>query len=42
MTINQGHALNDAFGGIHHLYANRRAEQGYKSGRFVVFSGFRK
>jgi hypothetical protein len=35
MTINQGHALYEAFGGIHHLYANRRAEQGYKSGKFA-------
>jgi Cytochrome P460 len=35
MTINQGHALYDAFGGIHHLYANRPAEQGYKSGKFA-------
>lgn len=35
MTINPGHALYDAFGGIHHLYANKRAEQGYKSGRFA-------
>ena len=34
MTINQGHALYDAFGGIHHLYANKKAEQGYKSGQF--------
>ncbi len=34
MTINPGHALYDTFGGIHHLYANRRAEQGYKSGKF--------
>jgi Cytochrome P460 len=34
MTINQGHALYDAFGGIHHLYANKKAEQGYKTGRF--------
>jgi Cytochrome P460 len=34
MTINQGHALYDAFGGIHHLYANQKAEQGYKSGKF--------
>jgi cytochrome c553 len=23
MTINPGHALHDAFGGIHHLYANK-------------------
>ena len=35
MTINPGHALYDTFGGIHHLYANRRAEQGYKSGKFA-------
>ena len=34
MTINEGHALYGAFGGIHHLYANRRAEQGYKTGKF--------
>jgi hypothetical protein len=35
MTIHQGHALYDAFGGIHHLYANRKAQQGYQSGRFA-------
>jgi hypothetical protein len=35
MTINPGHALYEAFGGIHHLYANRRAEQGYQSGKFA-------
>lgn len=35
MTIQPGHALYDAFGGIHHLYANRRALQGYRSGRFA-------
>lgn len=35
MMINQGHALYDAFGGIHHLYANKKAEQGYKSGNFA-------
>jgi len=35
MTINQGHALYDAFGGIHHLYANKKAEQGYRTGRFA-------
>jgi hypothetical protein len=35
MTINQGHALYDTFGGIHHLYANSKAEQGYKSGKFA-------
>ena len=35
MTINQGHALYEAFGGIHHLYANKMAEQGYKNGKFA-------
>jgi len=35
MTINQGHALYDAFGGIHHLYANKKAVQGYKAGKFA-------
>jgi len=35
MTINQGHALYDACGGVHHLYANKKAEQGYKSGKFA-------
>ena len=35
MTINQGHALYSAFGGIHHLYTNPKAEQGYQSGKFA-------
>ncbi len=34
MVIQPGHALYEAFGGIHHLYANRKAAQGYRSGRF--------
>ncbi len=34
MVINPGHALYDAFGGIHHLYANAKAMEGYKSGKF--------
>jgi Cytochrome P460 len=34
MVIQPGHALYDAFGGIHHLYANKKAEQGYARGRF--------
>lgn len=34
MVIQPGHALHDAFGGIHHLYANPKAEQGYRSGKF--------
>lgn len=35
MTIQQGHALFDAFGGIHHLYANKKAEEGYRRGKFA-------
>jgi hypothetical protein len=35
MVINPGHALYDAFGGIHHLYANALAEQGYATGTFA-------
>ena len=34
MTINPGHALYDAFGGIHHLYANKKAVEGYGKGKF--------
>ena len=45
MVIEQGHPLYDAFGGIHHLYANRKAMEGYRSGRFadgavIVFGPF--
>lgn len=32
MVINPGHGLYDAFGGIHHLYANAAAMKGYQSG----------
>jgi len=35
MVIAPGHALYEAFGGIHHLYANPKALAGYKSGRFA-------
>lgn len=35
MTINEGHALYGAFGGIHHLYANPQAERGYQTGKFA-------
>ena len=35
MSINEGHALFGAFGGIHHLYANKKALQGYQSGKFA-------
>lgn len=34
MVIEQGHPLFGAFGGIHHLYANPKAMQGYKAGKF--------
>lgn len=34
MVINPGHPLYDAFGGIHHLYANKKALDGYKAGKF--------
>ncbi len=34
MVIEPGHALYDAFGGIHHLYANAKALQGYRTGHF--------
>jgi len=31
MVIEEGHALAGAFGGIHHIYANARAMQGYRN-----------
>lgn len=34
MVIQPGHALFESFGGIHHLYANAAAVEGYRSGRF--------
>lgn len=34
MVIAEGHPLFDAFGGIHHLYANPKAVQGYRRGFF--------
>jgi len=34
MVIEPGHPLYGAFGGIHHLYANPAAVQGYRTGRF--------
>lgn len=34
MIIEAGHPLFDSFGGLHHLYANEKALQGYRSGRF--------
>lgn len=34
MVIEPGHPLYDSFGGIHHIYANGKAMQGYRDGRF--------
>ena len=34
MVINPGHSLYDAFGGIHHLYANASALKGYRTGKW--------
>ena len=34
MVIQPGHPLYDAFGGIHHLYANSKALEGYRKGVF--------
>lgn len=35
MVLKPGHPLYDAVGGMHHIYANQKAMQGYKSGRFA-------
>ena len=35
MVIQPGHPLHEAFGGIHHLYANPRAMAGYRGGPFA-------
>ncbi|HSN41359.1 MAG TPA: cytochrome P460 family protein [Burkholderiales bacterium] len=34
MVINAGHPLYQSFGGMHHLYANKKAVEGYRKGRF--------
>jgi hypothetical protein len=34
MVIEEGHALYEAFGGIHHIYANDKALEGYRAGTF--------
>jgi len=34
MVIEEGHPLFEAFGGIHHLYANTQAVAGYQAGQF--------
>ncbi len=35
MIINKGHPLFDAVGGMHHIYANKKAMAGYKAGKFA-------
>lgn len=32
MILEKGHPLYEAFGGIHHIYANKKALEGYKAG----------
>jgi hypothetical protein len=34
MVIEPGHALYESFGGIHHIYANQQALEGYRTGVF--------
>lgn len=34
MVIEEGHPLYASFGGIHHLYANAAALEGYRTGKF--------
>lgn len=34
MVIEEGHPLYASFGGLHNLYANEAAMQGYRTGRF--------
>lgn len=34
LILEPGHALYEAFGGLHHIYANDRAMKGYRSGKF--------
>lgn len=45
MILEEGHPLYESFGGIHHLYANSEAMQGYRNGTFpdgsvIVFDLF--
>jgi hypothetical protein len=34
MQLKPGHPLYEAFGGIHHIYANKPGLQGYRTGKF--------
>jgi hypothetical protein len=40
MLIQPGHALEDPFGGIHHVYANSKAMKGLSSGEYDEGAGF--
>lgn len=35
MVIEEGHPLHASFGGIHHIYANKKAVKGYRTGKFA-------
>jgi Cytochrome P460 len=35
MVIQEGHPLHGSFGGIHHLYGNTKAMEGYRTGKFA-------
>jgi hypothetical protein len=35
MVIQEGHPLYGSFGGVHHLYANGKAMEGYRTGKFA-------
>jgi len=35
MHIRSGHPLHHLFGGVHHIYANKQAMEGYKRGKFA-------
>lgn len=34
MILEAGHPLYASFGGLHHIYANKKALEGYRSGKF--------
>lgn len=34
MVIEEGHPLFEAFGGIHHIYGNAKALEGFRTGKF--------
>jgi hypothetical protein len=40
MVIQQGNSLYDSFGGIHHIYANKKGLEGLKSGNYSDGSVF--